>query len=38
MTATSTETYLTMLALIARDVDPLTLTPDVYAESRRVSG
>jgi len=39
MTGTSTETYLsaTMPALIAGDVDPLTLTPDVYAESRRVS-
>ena len=35
----STETYLsaTMPALIAGDVDPLTLTPAVYAESRRVS-
>ena len=39
MTGTSTETYLsaTMPALIAGDVDPLTLTPAVYAESRRVS-
>ena len=27
----------TMPALIAGDVDPLTLTPAVYAESRRVS-
>ena len=39
MTGTSTETDLsaTMPALIAGDVDPLTLTPAVYAESRRVS-
>ena len=39
MTGTSTETDLsaTMPALIAVDVDPPTLTPDVYAESRRVS-
>ena len=38
MTGTSTETYLiaTMPGLIAGDVDP-TLTPAVYAESRRVS-
>ena len=39
MMGTSTETYLsaTMPGLIAGDVDPLTLTPAVYAESRRVS-
>ena len=39
MMGTSTETYLsaTMPAPIAGDVDPLTLTPAVYAESRRVS-